>query len=341
MYGAYVAVRIVDMRGVDLKRYDFDWDLTFAALVMHPDGTIYHRYGGRDHRGAGVWLSERSFENFLRQGLETHAAYLRDPHPPEPREPLYLEEVDAFAVKDKGECIHCHSVFPSLRAEARERGEWGTDGDWIYPPPSRLGFDLDRDDQRSVTGVEPETPAARAGLLPGDRLLSLDGRDLATVSDLSAVLHGLPAEGGVQTLTIERDGSPRTLDLELATGWKRGTPLSYSWRPLKWALLPAPGFGGPLLTAEQKRSRGIDPKVFAFRVQYTVTWGENRRFGQAVNRAGLRQNDVVLGTMSKRDFETVAHFHSWWRLTCKPGEVVELALWKGGAVEALPLRVLE
>ncbi|MEE8467542.1 MAG: PDZ domain-containing protein, partial [Planctomycetota bacterium] len=318
-----MAVRIVDMRGVDLERYDFDWDLTFAALVMHPDGTIYHRYGGRDHRGAGVWLSERSFESFLRQGLETHAAYLRDPHPPGPREPLYLEDVEAFAVKDKGECIHCHSVFPSLRAEARERGEWGTDGDWIYPPPSRLGLDLGRDDQRSVTGVEPETPAARAGLLPGDRLISLAGRGLATASDLSAVLHGLPAEGGVQHLTIERAGIPRTLDLELATGWKRGTPLSYSWRPLKWALLPAPGFGGPLLTAEQKQSRGIDPEVFAFRVQYTVTWGENRRFGQAANRAGLRQNDVVLGTMAKRDFETVAHFHSWWRLTRKPGEIVE------------------
>ena len=98
-----------------------------------------------------MWLSESSFADFLRQGLETQAAYLSDPHPPEPREPLFIEDVGAFAAKDKGECIHCHSVFPALRTEALAQDEWGTDGDWLYPPPSRLGFDLDRDDQQSVT----------------------------------------------------------------------------------------------------------------------------------------------------------------------------------------------
>ena len=72
LYAGYVPVRVTDMRGVDLARWPFDFDLTFAMLAVHPDGTVYHRYGGRDWRGADRWLTRASLEAFLRAGLARH-----------------------------------------------------------------------------------------------------------------------------------------------------------------------------------------------------------------------------------------------------------------------------
>ena len=40
-----MCVRVKNMAGVDLALYRFDYDLTFAALLMNADGTIYHTYG--------------------------------------------------------------------------------------------------------------------------------------------------------------------------------------------------------------------------------------------------------------------------------------------------------
>ena len=44
----WVPVRITDMAGVDLSMFRFDFDLTFAVLLMNADGTIYHTFAGRD-----------------------------------------------------------------------------------------------------------------------------------------------------------------------------------------------------------------------------------------------------------------------------------------------------
>ena len=136
------------MRGIDLRRFTFDWDLTFAALAMNADGTIYHRYGGRDWRGSDVWLSSASFQSFLRAGLTAHAGGAATTADQETEPPLILEELPAYKSRDKGECIHCHMVFPSLREEAQREKTWELEDIWVYPPPERIGIDLDRDNQR-------------------------------------------------------------------------------------------------------------------------------------------------------------------------------------------------
>lgn len=341
LYDDYVPVRVVDMRGVDLNRYVFDWDLTFAALAMHPDGTIFHRYGGRDHRDPNLWLSEASFADFVRAGVAAHETYELDPRPRLPLPRLAIEEVPNYAAKDDGACIHCHVINPALRTDALERERWRQADLWVHPAPGRIGLDLDRDDQRRVTAVADGSPAARAGVTVGDRLASFAGRPLATASDLMAALHRVEPSGARPSLVVERGGERRDLTLELRRGWKKDTPLGFSWRSFKWGLVPAPGFGGPLLGAGEKRELGLDEEAFAFRVQYLVTWGENRRYGMVVQRAGLREGMVVLGTDTKRDFASVAHFHAWWRLTREPGTTVEVIVWEDRKERALPVRVLE
>ena len=66
-----------------------------------------------------------------------------------------------------------------------------------------------------VSGIQPEQAAARAGLLPGDRITALTGRNLGggqeAVSTLVALVQQAP--GRTMELSVERDG--RTLDLQL------------------------------------------------------------------------------------------------------------------------------
>jgi len=337
-----VPVRVTDLRGVDLARMRFDWDLTFAVLLAEPDGTVLHRYGARDERGASTWLSAESFARVLRIGLESHARHVREREATaDPGPALRLEDVPAYAVKDKGECIHCHSVYPALFDEARAAGRFAPQDVWVYPPPARIGLDLDRLDPERVVAVFPGSPAARAGVVAGDRLLRAGEQRIASAGDLMAVLEGLPAAGARVELEVLRAGEPRSLILELASGWRIGTPLELSWRPLKWALVPEPGFGGPQLVPGELEAEGLSRAAFAFRIRYFVTWGENARFGRAAREPGLREGDLVLGTANQPDFLSVDHFQAWWRLTRRSGETVELVTRRAGAERRVRLVVLE
>ncbi len=318
------------MRGVDLRRWKFDWDLTFTAVAAHADGTIFHRYGGRDHRGADHWLGEASMAAFLGAGLQAHGKHVPVAGTGE-YEPLPLDSVPAFAKRDRGECIHCHSVNPALRIEAQEAGTWSLDELWTNPAPDRIGIDLDVADQQVVTHVMEGSPSAEAGLKVGHRILRVGDVEVATASDMMFALDQLPFDAtAVQVLAARANGPARTFDLVLPKNWKAATPRQFAWRPSKWGLAPAPGFGGPVFDAKSLKEAGLPEGTFAFRVQYLVTWGENQRWGKAAARAGIREGMTVLGTKDMRDFESIDHFHAWWRLTVKPNSEVAVVTWKDG-----------
>jgi membrane-associated protease RseP (regulator of RpoE activity) len=329
------------MRGVDVSRFDFDTDLTFAALLVHPDGHVYHRYGGRDHRSASLWLSSASFESVLRETLAEHAAYAADPDPPTLAAPVRTEALPAFAKKDRGECIHCHSVRPTIAAKAVADGTWRATDIWRHPPPSRIGLDLDRDEQRRITAVATGSIAERGGLEAGDRIDALGEQRILTMSDVSFVLDRMPVEGGTLVVHYRRDGEARSGELELPSGWKIGTPLEYSWRPFKWELMPRVGFGGEDLGDADKVPLGLQPGDFAFRVTYLVDWGDFKRFGEAVERAGLEKDDVVVGAGGGSHFAGEAHFQAWYRLTHEPGDRVPIEVLRDGERRTLTITVPE
>ncbi|MEM8710462.1 MAG: thioredoxin family protein, partial [Planctomycetota bacterium] len=284
-----IPVRVTDMRGVDLNVWRFDWDLTFAAVIVHPDGTLLASYGGRDERGADHWLTERSYAAFLKAGLDAYAAAPEvDKKQNEPTSPLTVDSIPAFAERDRGVCIHCHSALPALRHQAQREDRWKEESLWVYPPPSKIGVDLDRDEQALVTPVQEGSAAARAGVKIGDRLANF-----ASASDLMNWLDGLPASGAAHELEVLRAGETVTLPLRLPENWKTYTPREFAWRPSKWGLSPAPGFGGPVLGKGALERAGLDSDTFAFQVNYLVTWGENQRWGQAAARSGIRDGMVV------------------------------------------------
>ena len=76
----FVCVRIVQMHGVDLKKFEFDGALTWAIFFMNADNTIYGRYGSRSglRELSDREISLAGFKKSLRGALDLHAAHAAD-----------------------------------------------------------------------------------------------------------------------------------------------------------------------------------------------------------------------------------------------------------------------
>lgn len=323
------------MSQVDIANLRFDFDLTFAVLLMHPDGTVYHRYGGRGPDAADDYLSMTSLTQLLIDTLPEHRAYGADPKPPARREPQPAIAMPALQQRlargQKIDCVHCHTVHDIEHEQAVAAGSWQRERAFRYPDPERIGVTLDAERQHIVVEVHERSPARAAGVEVGDALLSLGSqRSVRTFTDVQWALDQLPFGANRTALLVERDGEQRTLSLELPDGWKVCEPTDYAWRPLKWRLSPSPGFGGPLLSAPQKRRLGLPKHAFAMRVGYIVDWGDKAHRGRAVKKAGLKKGDVVIGYGGRRDFRSFAHLHAWVVLTREVGEEVEIRILRDG-----------
>jgi serine protease Do len=65
-----------------------------------------------------------------------------------------------------------------------------------------------------VRSVAPDSPANRAGIYPGDRVLEFNGKPVGSVQDLIDSIRTTPAEATV-LLKLDRDGSEVAIDLTL------------------------------------------------------------------------------------------------------------------------------
>jgi serine protease Do len=66
-----------------------------------------------------------------------------------------------------------------------------------------------------VAEVQPDTPAAKAGIQAGDAILSVDGETLKDARDLSRRIAA-KSPGATVKLQVARDGKQRTVDVQLA-----------------------------------------------------------------------------------------------------------------------------
>ncbi len=332
------------MSGVNINLYQFDYDLTFAALLMNADGTVYHRYGTRIADDASSRLSMKAFSRLLLDSLEDHREYMKNPSPPPPKRPLVIEEIPSMAKrlkqKQKIDCFHCHMVYDSFREDARAARKWSNTEIWKWPLPDQVGLLMDVEDPSVVQKVKSSSAAYRAKIRSKDRILYMENQRVRTHSDIQWVLQNASSKATSLRVVVERKGKEKELKLRLRKGWKVSNPETVSWRPTVWGYRPAPGFGGPQLKENELSKLGLAKNRWAFRITYLVTWGKNKKDGQNAMQAGLRRGDIILSVAGKSDFISVAHFHSWFRLTRKVGTRVEIRGLRNGKPKRFILKVL-
>jgi S1-C subfamily serine protease len=311
---------------------------------MHPDGTVYRRYGSGDGRDSEAMLSEASLIRVLRETLDVHAARKSDPLALPPvfvkRTVEDLPPMKRRLKNGAPSCIHCHTVSDMERELAEEEGRFKFDDAWRHPPPARVGFELDRDDQARVSAVKTDSPAARAGLRVGDRMESIAKVDVRTEADARFALDSIPMRGGEVAIVVRRGDARVETKLDLRDGWRRGDALDLSWRSDVWSLRPNPGFGGRATTVAEKRKLGLPEATFALKVGYLIDFGPHPEDGRNAKAAGLRKGDVVFGVDGVADFLHERHFQAWWRLRYKPGAVALLDVLRNGERLSIRLPIL-
>ncbi|MFO1405564.1 MAG: DegQ family serine endoprotease [Azonexus sp.] len=138
-------------------------------------------------------------------------------------------------------------------------------------------FGLQRPAGALINSVDKNSPAARAGLEPGDVILSLNGREIGSSVELPAMVAALPP-GETARLQVWRHGAPR--EIEVRVGKFESEKLASSES--------APSTNGRLgvaardLTAQEARQADIRSGVLVESVK------------GAAAKAGLRPGDIIV-----------------------------------------------
>lgn len=308
-------LRLGNMRGLDLKLFDFDYDLTWFALMFDPDGTVLGRFGGRDPETPGKHHSLPALRYSLEQALDRfqRGDVKRRPTAPARK----ADDYAAAQLLSPKACIHCHHVHEFQRESALARGTWKKEDLWIYPDPEALGLRLLENHQRQVLSVSPKSPAARSGLRNGDTISSIDGQVIASIADMQHALHRAPARGSIR-IVYTRRVEVFKVDLELPDGWRQG---DLSWRWSLKSLKPDPPVQGEDLTAEEKSARGLAPEELAFRQGPFVS--------TVARQAGIRIGDVIVGIDGKSPALTARQFEAFVRVNYRVGDTIHVDVLRG------------
>jgi serine protease Do len=328
-----VLARIVNMRGVNLNTFDFDYDLTWYGFFLNSRQHIYGRYGGRDGGRDGgpaeKGLSLKGLKYAMRAALAEHR---RNPKaaPAAPVTPARtVEQYSTAPSPEKQKCIHCHQVYDYHRAELRARRNWSRDDVWVYPPPGNVGLVLELDQGDRVKSVELGSIAAKAGLRPGDVLKRLGEFSTASFGDVQYALHRGPKSGEL-AIAWERAGQARSGSLELPAGWRES---DISWRASMWTLSPPASVWGDDLTAAEKKALGLSEKSLAFKQGDYVP--------PPAQGAGIRAGDIILGIDGKRVEMTMLQFNVYIRLNFQPGDKITYNVFRKGKRLDFPMTLTE
>ena len=332
----FVAVRQVEMKGVDLSQFQFDYDLNWAAMFLNADGTVYARYGTQSADGPDAYNSIESLEKTMRRVLDLHNGYpankaslvgkLGKPKP-------YKTALEMPGMKHRtklaggtarNNCVHCHNIHDAEHEQQRATGRNNHDALWRYPLPDNLGLRIDPGDGRVISTVKAGSPAANADLRPGDVLTHADGQTLTSIADLQWVLHNLPNTKADVTLKATRVNRAIEKKLAMNAGWKK---TDISWRGSLWSIKPVLGTWCAPIKESRVKSLRLGKRVKPLEVRWINT---GRPEGRNAKRAGLRKGDIIIGLEGQPLRMSSQHFNMHVKLNYNVGDKLPLTLLRNG-----------
>jgi len=340
----FVPVRLTSMKGIDLNQFRFDYDQTFAILMMDVEGNTYSRFGSNDEKADAGRMSIIGLKHAMEGVLARHAQRKRSSVPssanarnkPAAAAVFTIVDYPAFAKTKTAQqaCYHCHYANDARFLQSRAEGTFRKAMLFQYPFPENIGLTLEIDRNNLVKAVLPNSAASAAGVRKGDRVLVVNSVPVLTSADLQFALNPVPEPGKV-VLEVERGGKRLSpLTLTLGPGWRR---TDISWRPSQAGIPPTVGLWAEPLSEIKKKERGIAADLMALRISFLFPGPEAAR-----SRGDLKTNDVIVGINGKNPpVMNTRQFHSYFRLNFNVGDTVTLNILRGNQRLDIPVPCVE
>ena len=341
----FVSVRQVEMKGVDLTQFQFDYDLNWAGIFLNANGTIYARYGTQSSEGSDAFNSAEGLLATMKRVLQLHENYPKNRHlfvgkkpPAKPWRtakeiPTLHPNLRKEAQTSRTHCIHCHNLHDAENDLWVRDGIMSMDKLWRYPYPDNLGLHIQVRDGRTVDSVAADSAAAQAGITPGQLIDTVNGQAISSVADFQWVLHGLENQAGETIRIVFADSSKVTLTTK--ANWKR---TDISWRGSLFSLSPKLRMWMPALKENERLKYDLKSGTNGL----VIKWINRKQpAGKAAINAGLKLGDIVLKADGKPVPVSDQKFHAWVKMNYQSAQTLRLTILRSTNMLNIDLPLVE
>ena len=336
----FVCVRLINANALDLQKFQFDYDLSFSAMMFHCDGTVLGRFGSWTHQKDAQNTTIAGLRCTLEASLALHSGYPGNkmalagkqggvlPFKTPIEFPLlsgkYRSGLD-WEGKVVQSCVHCHQIGDAIRTHFRDAGQ-AIPAEMVYPMPApeTLGFTLSPDHAARITNVVAGSPAALAGFQIGDDLTVIAGQSLVSIADASWALHRAPESGRLPSV-IQREGKAISMSLVLPAGWRQKTDISRRVGTWPMRAMATGGMTLEDLPDADRTAHGLDSNGLSLLVKGVGQYGKHA----AAKNAGFQKNDVIVKVDGDATRRTEGEFIGWLIQQRRPGDKVPVTVLRG------------
>ncbi len=319
------------MNRVDIARFEFDFDTTWAAFFTDSKLRIYSRYGGRDEHEPASRMTKASLLQTMRESLAAHKAAAQSTdgaaslYHPEPKSSTTPLDIPLLRRSHQG-CVHCHQIREYSLLQAYHDGRFSREMLFSFPLPEAIGLEIDFQHGHRVARVQDGSPAA-VSLRPGDVVTRCEDVPIRSELDLRWALSRLPASRDRVKLQIERPQAevngktvaPHVVELSLPANWRQA---ELSWRKSARSLPVDWGFRGAALAKFERRDAGLPETGLAILILSIKPRG-------LVAALGLQKGDVITALEQDSRERSLDRLRSDILRRYAPGDEIRLTVRRG------------